>query len=102
MCCCFVVEAHLSSLTHFVFFFVCLFVCCAVQELQPMCYRCSTTNPLLNNKGNQCINCRQPFVYSFSSFGKYVVAVYPSLLHPVTLSDLLNRALFVHRGAAFG
>ncbi|XP_048590687.1 intraflagellar transport protein 122 homolog isoform X2 [Nematostella vectensis] len=38
------------------------------EELLPMCYRCSTTNPLLNNKGNQCINCRQPFVYSFSSF----------------------------------
>ncbi|XP_068714789.1 intraflagellar transport protein 122 homolog isoform X2 [Montipora foliosa] len=38
------------------------------EELLPLCYRCSTTNPLLNNKGNQCINCRQPFVYSFSSF----------------------------------
>ncbi|XP_020611190.1 intraflagellar transport protein 122 homolog isoform X2 [Orbicella faveolata] len=38
------------------------------EELLPLCYRCSTTNPLLNNKGNHCINCRQPFVYSFSSF----------------------------------
>lgn len=40
------------------------------QEVLPLCYRCSTTNPLLNSKGNHCINCRQPFVYSFSSFGK--------------------------------
>ncbi|KAJ8046678.1 hypothetical protein HOLleu_05441 [Holothuria leucospilota] len=38
------------------------------EEVLPMCYRCSTTNPLLNNHGNQCINCSQPFVYSFSSF----------------------------------
>ncbi|XP_019647680.1 PREDICTED: intraflagellar transport protein 122 homolog [Branchiostoma belcheri] len=38
------------------------------EDLLPMCYRCSTTNPLLNNQGNHCINCRQPFVHSFSSF----------------------------------
>lgn len=38
------------------------------EEVLPLCYRCSTTNPLLNSKGNHCINCRQPFVYSFSSF----------------------------------
>ncbi|CAC5401559.1 IFT122 [Mytilus coruscus] len=38
------------------------------EELLPMCYRCSTTNPLLNNGGNFCINCRQPFVHSFVSF----------------------------------
>ena len=40
------------------------------QELLSMCYRCSTTNPLLNNKGNHCINCKQPFIYSFTAFGK--------------------------------
>ncbi|XP_013786897.1 intraflagellar transport protein 122 homolog [Limulus polyphemus] len=39
-----------------------------VEELLPLCYRCSTTNPLLNNQGNCCINCRQPFVHSFVSF----------------------------------
>ena len=33
-----------------------------------MCYRCSTTNPLLNSRGNQCINCGQPFVHSSVSF----------------------------------
>eukprot|EP00794_Sanderia_malayensis_P006236 gene6236-6953_t len=38
------------------------------EELLPICYRCSTTNPLLNNKGNQCINCAQPFVHSYIGF----------------------------------
>ena len=51
-----------------------------------MCYRCSSTNPLMNNRlvvvvvkvgqlsdmflsrGNQCINCIQPFVHSWVSF----------------------------------
>uniref|UniRef100_A0A665T4N4 Intraflagellar transport protein 122 homolog n=1 Tax=Echeneis naucrates TaxID=173247 RepID=A0A665T4N4_ECHNA len=33
-----------------------------------MCYRCSTNNPLLNNQGSVCINCRQPFIYSASSY----------------------------------
>lgn len=41
-----------------------------LQELLPLCYRCSTTNPILNPRGNQCINCSQPFVHSFASFGK--------------------------------
>ncbi|XP_045581276.1 intraflagellar transport protein 122 homolog [Procambarus clarkii] len=38
------------------------------EEHQPLCYRCSTTNPLVNNNGNQCVNCSHPFVYSFVSF----------------------------------
>ncbi|XP_028906907.1 intraflagellar transport protein 122 homolog [Ornithorhynchus anatinus] len=38
------------------------------EELVPLCYRCSTNNPLLNNLGNICINCRQPFVFSASSY----------------------------------
>uniref|UniRef100_A0A4W3GC19 Intraflagellar transport protein 122 homolog n=1 Tax=Callorhinchus milii TaxID=7868 RepID=A0A4W3GC19_CALMI len=38
------------------------------EEFVPMCYRCSTNNPLLNNQGNVCINCRQPFVFSASSY----------------------------------
>ncbi|XP_058499501.1 intraflagellar transport protein 122 homolog isoform X2 [Solea solea] len=33
-----------------------------------MCYRCSTNNPLLNNKGSMCVNCKQPFIYSASSY----------------------------------
>uniref|UniRef100_A0A672IUJ3 Intraflagellar transport protein 122 homolog n=1 Tax=Salarias fasciatus TaxID=181472 RepID=A0A672IUJ3_SALFA len=33
-----------------------------------MCYRCSTNNPLLNSLGSVCINCRQPFIYSASSY----------------------------------
>ena len=40
------------------------------QDLLPMCYRCSTTNPLLNTQGNVCLNCRQPFVFSFATFGR--------------------------------
>ncbi|XP_061311979.1 intraflagellar transport protein 122 homolog isoform X2 [Pezoporus flaviventris] len=38
------------------------------EELVPLCYRCSTNNPLLNNLGNVCVNCRQPFVFSASSY----------------------------------
>uniref|UniRef100_A0A8I5KSV0 Intraflagellar transport protein 122 homolog n=1 Tax=Homo sapiens TaxID=9606 RepID=A0A8I5KSV0_HUMAN len=38
------------------------------SELVPLCYRCSTNNPLLNNLGNVCINCRQPFIFSASSY----------------------------------
>ncbi len=40
------------------------------EELLPMCYRCSTTNPLLNPRGNNCITCNHPFIFSFVSFGK--------------------------------
>ena len=50
-----------------------------------MCYRCSTTNPLLNNVGSHCINCRQPFVHSFVSFGKCPCAIPPSY-HQTTCS----------------
>ena len=40
----------------------------------PVCYRCSSTNPLLNPltnklaKGDSCTNCGHPFVRSFTSF----------------------------------
>uniref|UniRef100_H2Z1N2 Intraflagellar transport protein 122 homolog n=1 Tax=Ciona savignyi TaxID=51511 RepID=H2Z1N2_CIOSA len=40
----------------------------AVNESLFNIARCSTTNPLLNAQGSSCINCHQPFVYSFSSF----------------------------------
>uniref|UniRef100_A0A3B3BRP5 Intraflagellar transport protein 122 homolog n=1 Tax=Oryzias melastigma TaxID=30732 RepID=A0A3B3BRP5_ORYME len=33
-----------------------------------MCYRCSNNNPLLSNQGSMCINCKQPFIYSASSY----------------------------------
>jgi hypothetical protein len=29
------------------------------DELLTMCYRCSTTNPLFNPRGNRCNNCHQ-------------------------------------------
>lgn len=38
------------------------------DDLQPLCYRCSMPNPLLSTIGNVCMHCRQPFVFSFSSF----------------------------------
>ena len=64
------------------------------QDLLPMCYRCSTTNPLLNNQGSFCINCRQPFVPSFVSFGKCK----PTLLSQVSLRVLsgIHRTRFRH------
>ncbi|XP_023027775.2 intraflagellar transport protein Oseg1 isoform X1 [Leptinotarsa decemlineata] len=37
------------------------------EELLPMCYRCSTYNPLTANCNN-CTNCGEKFVYSFVSF----------------------------------
>lgn len=40
------------------------------EELLPMCYRCSTYNPLAANS-KTCVNCGQKFVYSFVSFGWY-------------------------------
>ncbi|CAH8612583.1 unnamed protein product [Dicrocoelium dendriticum] len=38
------------------------------EEVNVICYRCSTTNPLLNATGNRCTHCGEPFVYSFISF----------------------------------
>lgn len=38
----------------------------------PVCYRCSTTNPLINvdshRRGDACVNCGHPFLRSFASF----------------------------------
>ncbi|PSN54470.1 Intraflagellar transport protein 122 [Blattella germanica] len=38
------------------------------EDMLPMCYRCSTYNPLMTNTANCCTNCRQPFVHSYVSF----------------------------------
>lgn len=38
------------------------------DELLPVCYRCSTQNPLLNPQGDHCINCGAPFIRSFVTF----------------------------------
>ncbi|KDR19634.1 hypothetical protein L798_06155, partial [Zootermopsis nevadensis] len=38
------------------------------EDMLPMCYRCSTYNPLMTSTTNCCTNCRQPFVHSFVSF----------------------------------
>lgn len=38
------------------------------EELMPPCFRCQTTNPLLNQNGDRCTACAHPFVRSFASF----------------------------------
>lgn len=38
------------------------------EELLPMCYRCSTYNPLAA-QSNRCVNCGQSFVHSYVTFG---------------------------------
>ncbi|KAK6627629.1 hypothetical protein RUM44_010107 [Polyplax serrata] len=39
------------------------------DEMLPMCYRCSSYNPLsCTTSSNSCTNCKQPFVHSFFSF----------------------------------
>lgn len=38
------------------------------EDLLPVCYRCSTSNPLLNTQGDFCINCGAPFIRSFITF----------------------------------
>ncbi|CAH1993982.1 unnamed protein product [Acanthoscelides obtectus] len=38
------------------------------EELLPMCYRCSTYNPLLTAASDACTNCGQSFQHSFVSF----------------------------------
>ncbi|GLH03389.1 POC1 centriolar protein homolog [Gryllus bimaculatus] len=45
------------------------------EELLPMCYRCSTYNPLLTSSGNGCTNCGQPFVYSFNDNADFLPVV---------------------------
>ena len=34
----------------------------------PLCFRCQTINPLLNQNGDKCIACGHPFIRSFVSF----------------------------------
>lgn len=49
------------------------------EELLPMCYRCSTYNPL-SATSNRCINCGQKFVHSYVSFGN--IHYFLLLTHP--------------------
>jgi len=38
------------------------------EELKSVCYQCSFVNPLLNQNGDECTNCFEPFIHSFYSF----------------------------------
>lgn len=38
------------------------------EELLPVCYRCSSSNPLLNSSGDSCHQCGHPFIRSMCSF----------------------------------
>ena len=38
------------------------------DDLLPMCYRCSATNPLVSGKGDVCVSCGGCFVRSFVTF----------------------------------
>lgn len=61
------------------------------EELLPMCYRCSTYNPL-TSFSDKCTNCGQKFVYSYVSFGELVY---------VKLNGFLTYSYFF-RNFAFG
>ena len=38
------------------------------EELLPMCFRCTSTNPLVSGKGDVCVTCGGRFVRSFVTF----------------------------------
>jgi intraflagellar transport protein 122 len=38
------------------------------EELVPICYRCSVSNPPLNPQGDRCVNCGHEFVRSYLHF----------------------------------
>lgn len=38
------------------------------EDLMLICYYCSSSIPLFNTKGNVCVNCQQPIIFSFITF----------------------------------
>lgn len=60
-----------------------------------MCFRCSTNNPLLNNQGNSCINCRQPFIFSASSYGERLIHL--PIITGVVFNCLLKKQECMNR-----
>ena len=34
------------------------------EELVAVCHRCQSKNPMLQGDGSECVNCKQPFVFS--------------------------------------
>ena len=62
-----------------------------------MCYRCSTTIPLLRQTGNACTSCRQPLEFSFVSFGEQLAEKLEInyILHIFSVSEPLPVVEFV-------
>ena len=87
-------QLHMHTHTHTEvgIFKDCVFM--RVQDLLPMCYRCSTTNTLLRPTGNACISCRQPLEFSFVSFGKQSESVTTLTLGMLTLGTHVLRGLW--------
>ncbi|KAJ3351285.1 hypothetical protein HDU83_009012 [Entophlyctis luteolus] len=38
------------------------------EDILPLCFNCSTVNPMLNAKGDTCIQCKEKFIRSMYSF----------------------------------
>ncbi|KAK9811224.1 hypothetical protein WJX72_000251 [[Myrmecia] bisecta] len=53
------------------------------EDLQPICYRCGATNPLMNPQGDVCVNCAAPFTRSFLTF-EHLPVVEFQLEHGIT------------------
>ena len=74
-------------------------------ELAPVCYRCGSTNPLLNpfsNKftmGDRCTNCGHPFIRSFINFDILpLVEFFPNM----DISDAKAVEMLKNRGGSGG
>ncbi|CAH8535112.1 unnamed protein product [Schistosoma rodhaini] len=64
------------------------------EEISTMCYRCSATNPLLNSLGNRCMNCKEPFIYSFINLEQLPIVEFipeDNLSHEEVLSYLQSE-----------
>ncbi|CAH8503886.1 unnamed protein product [Schistosoma rodhaini] len=64
------------------------------EDISTMCYRCSATNPLLNSLGNRCMNCKEPFIYSFINLEQLPIVEFipeDNLSHEEVLSYLQSE-----------
>ncbi|KAG4084721.1 WD40-repeat-containing domain protein [Neocallimastix lanati (nom. inval.)] len=67
------------------------------EDLKSVCYQCSFVNPLLNQNGDECSNCFEPFVHSFYSFENLPVVEF-SLQEGITEEEaikLINKDSYI-------